>query len=51
MDRDNQKLEIQKYVSALETNYTDHIRDLKDQIERDKIKQKKANFEKVAETC
>ena len=40
-----------KYVQALETNYTDCIRDLKEWIEKDKIRQKKANFEKVAETC
>lgn len=51
MDRDNQKNEIMKYVQALETNYTDCIRDLKDWIEKDKTRQKKANFEKVAETC
>ena len=51
MDRDNQKTEIQRYVQALETNYTDCIRDLKDSIEKERIRQKKANFEKVAETC
>lgn len=38
------------YVQALETNYNDAIRELKTMFDREKIKNKKANFEKVNET-
>ena len=41
------KDEIIKYVQALETSYTDTIRDLKVVIDREKIKQKKQIADKV----
>lgn len=41
------KDEIIKYVQALETSYTDAIRDLKSIIDRERDKQKKVNSEKI----
>ena len=41
------KDEIIKYVQALETSYTDAIRDLKSIIDRERDKQKKVNAEKI----
>ena len=41
------KDEIIKYVQALETSYTDAIRDLKLIIDREREKQKKFNAEKI----
>jgi hypothetical protein len=41
------KDEIIKYVQALETSYTDAIRDLKSIIDREREKQKKVNAEKI----
>lgn len=41
------KDEIIKYVQALETSYTDAIRDLKLIIDREREKQKKVNAEKI----
>lgn len=36
-----------KYVQAIETNYNDTIRTLKDELSKEKIKFKKICFEKV----
>jgi chaperonin GroEL (HSP60 family) len=47
MKLDEIKEEIQKYVQALETNYTDTIKDLKLQIEREKNKLRKHQSDKV----
>jgi len=41
------KDEISKYVQVLETNYTDSIKDLKAQVEKEKARFRKANAEKV----
>ena len=49
MQQEDIKNEIIQYVQALETNYNDTIRDLKVQVEREKFKNKRQNFEKVAE--
>lgn len=50
MSRDGQKVEINNYVQVLETNYNDTIRDLKDFIKKEEIRNKKLNFEKVNDT-
>ena len=47
MKLDEVKEEIQKYVQALETNYTDTIKELKIQIEREKNKLRKQQSDKV----
>lgn len=49
MDQEDVKTEIIKYVQALETNYTDTIREFKYQLDKERIKNKKSNFDKVAE--
>lgn len=49
MTPDEQKEEIVKYVSLLETNYNSTIRDLKTTINKEKIKVKRSSFEKVNE--
>ena len=49
MSAEEIKDEIQKYVQTLETNYTNVITDLKDQLATEKSKLKKSQFEKVAE--
>ena len=49
MTADEQKEEIVKYVSLLETNYNSTIRDLKSAIHREKLKIKRSSFEKVNE--
>lgn len=41
MKNDEIKDEISKYISALETNYTDTIRDLKYLLDREKAKARK----------
>lgn len=43
------KEEIGKYVQIVETNYTDTIRDLRTQIEKEKAKLRKEKSEKVNE--
>eukprot|EP00356_Strombidium_inclinatum_P008162 CAMPEP_0170489432 /NCGR_PEP_ID=MMETSP0208-20121228/7784_1 /TAXON_ID=197538 /ORGANISM="Strombidium inclinatum, Strain S3" /LENGTH=172 /DNA_ID=CAMNT_0010764351 /DNA_START=565 /DNA_END=1083 /DNA_ORIENTATION=+ len=43
------KTEVMAYVQALETNYNDTIRDLKTQLEKERIRGKKSTFDKVAE--
>lgn len=50
MEKDDVKREITSYVQALETNYNDSIRDLKMLLERERLRLKKINFEKVSET-
>jgi len=50
MEKDDIKREISSYVQALETNYNDSIRDLKMMLDRERLKVKKINFEKVTET-
>jgi len=47
MQPEDIKDEIIKYVQALETSYTDAIRDLKYIIEKERAGQKKVNAEKV----
>lgn len=47
MTRDDIKDEIGKYVQALETNYTEVIKELKMQIEREKNRLRKTLSEKV----
>ncbi len=47
MQPEDIKDEIIKYVQALETSYTDAIRDLKYIIEKERASQKKFNAEKV----
>ncbi len=42
--------EIKKYVQALETNYTEAIKELRSQIDREKLKNKKVQADKVNET-
>lgn len=49
MEQEDIKTEILKYVQALETNYTDSIRELSVKLENEKNKMKKQNYEKVAE--
>ena len=51
MSREGQKIEITNYVQVLETNYTDTIRELKEFIKREEIRNKKLNFEKVNDTA
>ncbi len=41
MDQEDIKTEILKYVQALETNYTDSIRDLSIKLDQEKNKTKK----------
>ena len=41
MDQEDVKIEILKYVQALETNYTDSIRDLSVKLDNEKNKMKK----------
>lgn len=43
------KQEIVQYVQALETNYTDVIKDTRDLLDKEKQKLKKLNFEKTVE--
>jgi hypothetical protein len=49
MDKEDVKGEINKYVEALETNYTDAIRDLKNVVEKEKTKFRKVTSDKVNE--
>lgn len=49
MEKDDIKEEILKYVQLLETNYNDTISDLKQILEKEKLKNKRSNFEKVEE--
>ena len=50
MEKNDMKDEISKYVQLLETNYNQTIRDLKNTLEREKMKAKKSSYEKVQET-
>lgn len=43
------KEEIVLYVKALETNYTDTIKELREHLDKEKVKFKKLNFEKIVE--
>lgn len=49
MTPDEQKEEIVKYVSLLETNYNQTIRDLKTAVHKERMKAKRSSFEKVNE--
>lgn len=49
MNKDDIKDEILKYVQALETNYTDTIKDLKISIERERAKLRRYQSSKVNE--
>lgn len=49
MQRDEIKEEVVKYVQLLETNYNATIRELKQTMEKERQKSRRANFEKVAE--
>ena len=42
MTRDAIKTELISYVKAIETNYTDHISDMKLQLDREKNRTRKA---------
>ena len=50
MEKEHIKSEIVKYVTALETNYNETIRELKDLLGKEKTKSKKLNFQQVEET-
>ena len=50
MTKEDIKEEITKYVQALETNYTDTIKDIKNQTEREKNKVRKALSERINNT-
>lgn len=47
MSKEDVRCEIEKYVQALETTYTDTIKELKIQIEREKNRHRKVQAEKV----
>ncbi len=47
MSREEIRDEVSKYVKALETNYNDTIRDLKQNIEREKHKVRRVQSERV----
>ena len=47
MSREEIRDEVSKYVQALETNYNDTIRDLKQNIEREKHKVRRVQSERV----
>ena len=49
MNQEDIKVEIMKYVQTLETSYTDSIRELKLQLDKERLKSKKSNYDKVAE--
>lgn len=49
MKEDDIKTEIIGYMQVLETHYTQAIKDLRAAVDRQKLKAKKANFEKVSE--
>ena len=51
MQTEDVKDQIIKYVQALETSYTDAIRDLKDLVEKEKKKQKTTNSERINTTA
>lgn len=47
MRQEEIKDEIMKYVQAIETNYNDTIRFLREDLSKEKSKYKKLSFEKV----
>ena len=47
MGKDSMKQELLSYVKALETNYTDHIQDLKVVLDKEKGKARKVQSDKV----
>ena len=47
MDEFETKEEIMKYVQALETNYMATITDLKTSLEKERVKSKRLNYEKI----
>lgn len=49
MSGEEQKDEVVKYVSLLETNYNQTIRELKQAIHKERMKIKRSSFEKVNE--
>lgn len=49
MNHEEIQNEIIMYVQALETNYNDTIRDLRQLLDKEKLRSKKANFERVNE--
>ena len=51
MQTEDVKDQIIKYVQALETSYTDAIRDLKDLVEKEKKKKKTTNSERINTTA
>jgi hypothetical protein len=50
MDPDNIQSETVKYVQALETNYTETIRDLKHLVEKERMKKRGAIAQTVNTT-
>lgn len=49
MSKDDIKDEISKYVQALETNYTETFKELRGQLDRERLKNKKVVADKVNE--
>jgi hypothetical protein len=49
MQRDDIREEISKYVQALETNYTETIKELRQSLDKERLKAKKVQAERVNE--
>lgn len=49
MSKDDIREEITKYVQALETNYTDTIKELRSLIDKERLKSKKVQADRVNE--
>jgi hypothetical protein len=49
MSKDDIKEEIIKYVQALETNYTETFKELRSQLDKERLKSKKVVADKVNE--
>jgi hypothetical protein len=49
MSKDDIKEEIVKYVQALETNYTETFKELRTQLDKERLKSKKVTADKVNE--
>ena len=49
MQRDDIRDEISKYVQALETNYTETIKELRQSLDKERLKAKKAQVDRVNE--
>jgi hypothetical protein len=49
MSKDDIKEEIVKFVQALETNYTETFKELRTQLDKERLKSKKVTADKVNE--